>query len=129
MIITVMWYKGKKLFITLSPSKLGREREFKITCYQKEVGKSRKRIGKLEYTLKESRNGIANEIHIDGMNVEKAYRMKGYGRILMGFAQGIAQASKLEITLFSFGDVVGFYKKCGFHPECQDSQDMIWSSK
>jgi GNAT superfamily N-acetyltransferase len=131
LIIAIFQKRGKKLYITFSPhnnSTRQTEKEYKLTAYHKEDHKRRKEVGELEYTLKVNKNGIPKEIHVDDIDIREHLWNKGYGRILMNFCQGIAQASNLKITLFSLGDVVGFYKKCGFHSACKDSQDMSWSS-
>lgn len=132
LIIAVIKRGRKKLYISLSPYNVQPkrvEREFKLTAYYKENHKKREEVGDLEYTLTLKENGFIKEIHVENMDVSEHLQKKGYGKILMGFCQGIAQASDLRITLFSLADVVGFYKKCGFHPECKESQDMVWYSK
>ena len=131
MIIAIFKRGKKKLYINLSPYNVQPkrvEREFKLIAYYKENHKKREEVGDLEYTLT-LKDGFIKEIHVDNMDVSEHLQKKGYGKILMGFCQGIAQASDLRITLFSLGDVVGFYRRCGFHPECKDSQDMVWYPK
>lgn len=120
MLIAILKYKGKKLFIEfLNPKK---SKEYNISCFRREKNR-RIPIGILEYTLK------ANEIYIGNMNVKIKFQRKGYGRILINFVKGIAQASNLSIRVFSLSEVIGFYKKCGFKSEVQDSQDMIWGKR
>lgn len=117
MLIAILKYKGKRLFIEfLNPKK---SKDYNFSCFHREKNK-RIPIGILEYTLK------TNEIYLDNMDVKIKFQRKGYGRILVNFLKGIAQASNLPIRVFSLSDVIGFYKKCGFKPEAQDSQDMIW---
>ena len=132
LIIAILKKRGKKLYIDFSsikPKTKQSKRDFTLTAYHREDHKKREEVGSLEYTLKVNKDGIPKEIHIDNIDVSEDLHKKGYGRILMGFCQAIAQASGLNITLFSLGDVVGFYKKCGFHPACKASQDMIWKGK
>jgi GNAT superfamily N-acetyltransferase len=130
LIIAILKKSNKKLYINLSPYNIQKstEKEFKLTAYYKENHKKREEVGDLEYTLK-IKDGFIRRIHVDNMDVAEHLQKKGYGRILISFCQAIAQASNLKITLFSLIDVVGFYKKCGFHPECKDSQDMVWFPK
>lgn len=132
MIIAIFQKRGKKLYITFSQQKnqtSPTEKEYELTAYHKEDQKRREEVGDLKYTLKVNKNGIPKEIHVDDIDIREHLWNKGYGRILMNFCQAIAQASNLKVTLFSLGDVVGFYRKCGFHSACKDSQDMTWRSK
>jgi N-acetylglutamate synthase-like GNAT family acetyltransferase len=129
LIIAILKKRGQ-LYIDLSSYNKGsKELEFKISAYYKEDHKKKEEVGDLEYTLKVNKNGIPKEIHVDNIDVREPLWKKGYGRILMSFCQAIAQASNLKVTLFSLGDVVGFYRRCGFNPACKDSQDMIWRVK
>jgi N-acetylglutamate synthase-like GNAT family acetyltransferase len=127
MIIAMIKKRGKKLIITLSPYNVHpnqKEKEFKISAFYKETKKIE--VGDLEYSILMKKDGFPKEIHVNNIDVVEKLQKKGYGKILMGFCQAIAQASGLRITLFSLADVVGFYRKCGFHSACRGSQDMIW---
>lgn len=125
MLIAILRYRREKLFIEIRNPK--KSKDFIISCFHREKNK-RIKIGRLEYMLKVSRaNAIPTEIYIDDMDIEKKFQCKGYGKILMNFCKGIAQASNLPIRLYSLEEVIGFYKKCGFKSESLDSQDMIWT--
>lgn len=129
MIIAIIKRGKKKLYINLSPYNVRPKqpsREFKLVAYYKECHKKREEVGDLEYTLTLKKDGFVEEIHVDNIDVPEHLQNKGYGRLLMSFCQSIAQASNLKITLFSLVDVVGFYKKCGFHSEHKGSQDLAW---
>jgi GNAT superfamily N-acetyltransferase len=136
LLIAILKHKRKKLYIDLKPLEKkfleAKNLEFQISAYQREEGKRKLTVGHLEYTVRianKNKTGIPCEIYIDNIDVIRSLRNKGYGRIIIGFAQAIAQASELKLILFSFGDVVGFYKKCGFHSVIPESQDMVWYPK
>lgn len=127
MIIATLKYRKQTLFIEFLNPKKGKD--FSFSCFHRKKNK-RIPVGILEYSLKSTkRNAVPIEIYVDNMDVYPPFQRKGYGRILLNFCKGIAQASNLRIRLYSLSDVVGFYKRCGFKSEEEDCQDMVWKPR
>lgn len=118
MIVAKMKFRKKLLYISLTKVL---EDSYNLSCYHEK----NKRISEATFTYLID-GKFPSSIYIDSISTKEGYRRKGYASILVNFIKSLATTTNLTVTLYSYEEALGFWRKLGFKKVKPSVNDLIW---